>query len=142
MDRAVTEIASDRGFTMDLWPETSQSYHADDRTLPRIDGEGMRMQLDVRCLVIPDVKLIRTPRLSDARGYFSETFQRADFAAQGLDNDFSRTISRAPISWEPFAACTFNGRLSLRRSWFACCAGAFSMSLLISAVRHRALEGT
>ena len=73
---------------MDLWPETSQSCHADDRTLPRIDSKGMRMQLDVRCLVIPDVKLIRTPRFSDARGYFCETFQRADFIAQGLANDF------------------------------------------------------
>jgi dTDP-4-dehydrorhamnose 3,5-epimerase len=65
---------------MDLWPVTSQSCRA--------DGKGMRMQLDVRCLVIPDVKLIRTPRFSDARGYFCETFQRADFAAQGLANDF------------------------------------------------------
>jgi len=126
---------------MDLLPETSQPFRADERSSLRVDGKRMRMQLDVHSLAIPDVKLIRTPRLSDARGYFSETFQRADFAAQGLDNDFSRTISRAPISWEPFAACTFNGRLSLRRSWFVCCAGAFSMSLLIFAVRHRALEG-
>jgi dTDP-4-dehydrorhamnose 3,5-epimerase len=46
------------------------------------------MQLDVHSLAIPDVKLIRTPRFSDARGYFCETFQRADFAAQGLKNDF------------------------------------------------------
>ena len=72
---------------MDLWPETSQSCHADDRTF-RMDGKGMPMQLNVRCLVIPDVKLIRTPRFSDARGYFCETFQRADFIAQGLANDF------------------------------------------------------
>jgi dTDP-4-dehydrorhamnose 3,5-epimerase len=46
------------------------------------------MQLDVRDLAIPDVKLIRTPRHADARGYFCETFQRADFAAQGLVSDF------------------------------------------------------
>ncbi|WP_245269917.1 dTDP-4-dehydrorhamnose 3,5-epimerase [Nitrobacter hamburgensis] len=39
-------------------------------------------------MAIPDVKLIRTPRFSDTRGYFCETFQRADFAAQGLDCDF------------------------------------------------------
>ena len=126
---------------MDLLPETSQPFRADERSSLRVDGKRMRMQLDVHSLAIPDVKLIRTPRLSDARGYFSETFQRADFAAQGLDNDFSRTISRAPISWEPFAACTFNGRLSLRRSWFVCCAGVFSMWLSIFAVRHRALGG-
>ena len=123
---------------MDLLFEISQPVRDNDSVL-RIDGKAVRMQLDVHSLAIPDVKLIRTPRLSDARGYFSETFQRADFAAQGLDNDFSRTISRAPISWEPFAACTFNGRLSLRRSWFMCSAGAFSMWLSIFAVRHQTL---
>ncbi|MBQ8106778.1 MAG: dTDP-4-dehydrorhamnose 3,5-epimerase family protein, partial [Afipia sp.] len=32
--------------------------------------------LELRSLAIPDVKVIRTDRFSDARGYFSETFQR------------------------------------------------------------------
>jgi dTDP-4-dehydrorhamnose 3,5-epimerase len=73
---------------MDLLPETSQPFRADERSSLRIDGKGMRMQLDVHALSIPDVRLIRTPRFSDARGYFCETFQRADFAAQGLDYDF------------------------------------------------------
>ena len=59
-----------------------------DRGFLGIDGKGKRMQLDVHALSIPDVKLITTPRISDARGYFCETFQRADFAAQGLDSDF------------------------------------------------------
>src|SRR5260221_840875 len=53
-----------------------------------VDGKAKRMQLDVQALSIPDVKLIKTPRISDARGYFCETFQRADFAAQGMDHDF------------------------------------------------------
>jgi dTDP-4-dehydrorhamnose 3,5-epimerase len=87
MDRAPIEIAPDRGFTMDLLFEISQPVRDDD-SIPRIDGKGARMQLDVRSLAIPDVKLIRTPRFSDARGYFCETFQRADFATQGLANDF------------------------------------------------------
>jgi dTDP-4-dehydrorhamnose 3,5-epimerase len=43
---------------------------------------------DVQSLEIPDVKLIRTRRFSDARGYFCETYQRADFAAHGLVYDF------------------------------------------------------
>ena len=73
---------------MDLLPETSQLFRGEDRHFPRIDGKGMRMQLDVHSLAIPDVKLIRTPRFSDARGYFCETFQRADFAAHGLGSDF------------------------------------------------------
>ena len=72
---------------MDLLFEISQPVRDDD-SIRRIDGKGARMQLDVHSLAIPDVKLIRTPRFSDARGYFCETFQRADFAAQGLDNDF------------------------------------------------------
>jgi dTDP-4-dehydrorhamnose 3,5-epimerase len=73
---------------MDLSPEVSQPLRANDRSFLRIDGKGMRMQLNVHSLAIPDVKLIRTPRFSDPRGYFCETFQRADFASQGLDNDF------------------------------------------------------
>jgi hypothetical protein len=55
---------------------------------------------------------------------------------KGLITIFCRTISRVPSGREPFAACTFNGRLSLKRSWFVCCAGAFSMSLSIFAARH------
>jgi dTDP-4-dehydrorhamnose 3,5-epimerase len=88
MDQAAIEIAPDRGLTMDLLPEISQPVRADDRSILRIDGKGMRRQLNVHSLAIPDVKPIRTPRFSDARGYFCETFQRVDFAAQGLDNDF------------------------------------------------------
>jgi len=60
----------------------------DDRGFLGIEGKGKRMQLDVHALSIPEVKLIKTPRISDARGYFCETFQRADFAAQGLDSFF------------------------------------------------------
>ena len=88
MDRAAIEIALDRGLTMDLLPEASEFFRDEDRNFLRIDGKGMRMQLDVHSLAIPDVKLIRTPRFSDARGYFCETFQRADFAAHGLGSDF------------------------------------------------------
>ena len=72
---------------MDLLFEISQPVR-DDASIPRIDGKGARMRLDVHSLAIPDVKLIRTPRFSDARGYFCETFQRAHFAAHGLESDF------------------------------------------------------
>jgi dTDP-4-dehydrorhamnose 3,5-epimerase len=71
---------------MSLWPEISQPF--DDDSSLRSGSKPMRTQLDVHSLAIPDVKLIRTPRFSDARGYFCETFQRANFAAQGLDSDF------------------------------------------------------
>jgi dTDP-4-dehydrorhamnose 3,5-epimerase len=73
---------------MGLLREVSQLLPPGDKRFPRTDDKGVRMRLDVGCLAIPDVKLIRTPRFSDARGYFCETFQRADFAAQGLDHDF------------------------------------------------------
>lgn len=48
------------------------------------------MRLDVHALSIPDVKLIAAPRFADARGYFSETFARPDFAAGGLTADFAQ----------------------------------------------------
>jgi dTDP-4-dehydrorhamnose 3,5-epimerase len=44
--------------------------------------------LEVQPLAIPDVKLIRTHRFSDGRGYFCETFQRPAFASHGIFCDF------------------------------------------------------
>jgi dTDP-4-dehydrorhamnose 3,5-epimerase len=46
------------------------------------------LMLEVRSLAIPGVKLIRTKRFSDGRGYFCETFQRSAFAEQGILCDF------------------------------------------------------
>jgi dTDP-4-dehydrorhamnose 3,5-epimerase len=46
------------------------------------------MKLDVLALSLPNVKLIRSPRFSDQRGYFAETYTRRDFAVAGLANDF------------------------------------------------------
>jgi dTDP-4-dehydrorhamnose 3,5-epimerase len=88
MDRISFESASDRGTTMDSLLEISKPFRPDDSSCLRIDGKGMRMKLDVNSLAIPDVKLIKTRRFCDDRGYFCETFQRVDFAAQGLDCDF------------------------------------------------------
>ncbi|MHC4054767.1 dTDP-4-dehydrorhamnose 3,5-epimerase [Bradyrhizobium sp. 25ACV] len=44
--------------------------------------------LEVRSLAIPDVKLVRSKRFSDARGYFCETFRRSAFAERGISHDF------------------------------------------------------
>jgi dTDP-4-dehydrorhamnose 3,5-epimerase len=44
--------------------------------------------LEVQSLTIPDVKLIRTNRFRDERGYFCETFQQRAFAEQGICCDF------------------------------------------------------
>src|SRR5437879_4104377 len=44
--------------------------------------------LELRSLAIPDVKVVRTDRFSDARGYFCETFQRSAFAEKGILHDF------------------------------------------------------
>jgi dTDP-4-dehydrorhamnose 3,5-epimerase len=71
--------------------EVSSLTYVDDNSSPRRpDGQGKRVQPDIRHLEIPEVKLLRTPRIFDARGYFCETFQRSAFAAQGIDNDFSQ----------------------------------------------------
>lgn len=44
--------------------------------------------LEVRSLAIPDVKMVRSKRFSDARGYFCETFRRSAFAEEGISHDF------------------------------------------------------
>jgi dTDP-4-dehydrorhamnose 3,5-epimerase len=46
------------------------------------------MHLDIRTQLIPDIKLIKSGRFKDARGYFSETFARSDFAAHGIPCEF------------------------------------------------------
>lgn len=46
------------------------------------------MRIDVRALSIPDVKHIKTSRVADSRGSFSETYVRPTFAAHGLDYNF------------------------------------------------------
>jgi dTDP-4-dehydrorhamnose 3,5-epimerase len=46
------------------------------------------MGLDVVSLDIADVKLIKTPKFGDHRGFFSEVFSRQAFAAAGIAADF------------------------------------------------------
>src|SRR6266480_5434434 len=46
------------------------------------------MKVSVQGLPIQDVKLVRAGRISDARGYFAETYVRDDFAAAGIDYAF------------------------------------------------------
>jgi dTDP-4-dehydrorhamnose 3,5-epimerase len=46
------------------------------------------MKLDVLPLSLPDVKLIRSTRIADMRGYFSETYVHRDFAASGIFEKF------------------------------------------------------
>jgi dTDP-4-dehydrorhamnose 3,5-epimerase len=46
------------------------------------------MKITVQRLPIQDVKLVRAGRISDARGYFAETYVRDDFAAAGIDYAF------------------------------------------------------
>lgn len=46
------------------------------------------MALKVTELGIPDVKLVVPDRFGDARGFFSETYNRKRFAEAGIDADF------------------------------------------------------
>jgi dTDP-4-dehydrorhamnose 3,5-epimerase len=73
---------------MNLLSELFPPSCPDDRNFPGIERKGERTPLSVHSLEIADVKLIRTKRISDSRGYFCETFQRATFAALGLASEF------------------------------------------------------
>ena len=46
------------------------------------------MQLSVQSLDLPEVKIVRPPKHGDARGFFSETWNRRAFAEAGIDIDF------------------------------------------------------
>jgi dTDP-4-dehydrorhamnose 3,5-epimerase len=84
----MAEAASDRDIAMSLLSEVPRPCAASGNDGRSKQGEETAVTLSIRSLAIPAVKLIRTKRFSDARGYFCETFQRAAFAAQGLDCDF------------------------------------------------------
>jgi len=46
------------------------------------------MKLEILALSLPDVKLIRSTRITDVRGYFSETYVHRDFSASGIFEKF------------------------------------------------------
>lgn len=46
------------------------------------------MSLKVESLAIPDVKMVTPARFGDDRGFFSETYNAAQFKAAGIDADF------------------------------------------------------
>lgn len=69
--------------------------------------------MEVEALGLDGVKLVRTRRFGDQRGYFVETWNRRSFAANGLDTDFVQdnvslsrsvgTIRGLHYQREPFA---------------------------------------
>ncbi|UFN50700.1 dTDP-4-dehydrorhamnose 3,5-epimerase [Roseomonas sp. OT10] len=53
--------------------------------------------VEARELELPGVLLVTTRRFSDARGFFTETYNRRDFVAVGIDHDFvqdNQSLSR------------------------------------------------
>jgi dTDP-4-dehydrorhamnose 3,5-epimerase len=46
------------------------------------------MVIDVRPLAIPEVRIVKTRKFDDERGFFSETYNKKAFAEAGLDIDF------------------------------------------------------
>jgi dTDP-4-dehydrorhamnose 3,5-epimerase len=56
------------------------------------------MKLNIELLSLPDVKLLRSTRISDSRGYFAETYVHRDYAAAGIEHEFiqdNESMSRA-----------------------------------------------
>jgi dTDP-4-dehydrorhamnose 3,5-epimerase len=56
------------------------------------------MQIEIRPLPLPGLLLIRTARMTDGRGYFSETYARRDFAAAGVTNEFVQDNQSASVA--------------------------------------------
>ena len=97
------------------------------------------MKLDVLPLSLPDVKLIRTKRIADVRGYFAESYVHRDFAAAGIADEFVQDNQSFSI-----AAGTVRGFISRfhhlrKQSSCECCAEKFWMSSSICAEPLRPL---
>jgi dTDP-4-dehydrorhamnose 3,5-epimerase len=56
------------------------------------------MELKFSSLTLPDVKLIRSRRISDPRGYFAETYSQRDFVVAGLANEFVQDNQSASVA--------------------------------------------
>ena len=68
--------------------------------------------MDIEALAIPEVKLIRPKRFGDARGFFSEVYNRAALATAGIDIEFvqdnhSRSEKRGVIRGLHFQTAPF-----------------------------------
>jgi dTDP-4-dehydrorhamnose 3,5-epimerase len=46
------------------------------------------MTIDIKSLAIPDIRIIKTRKFGDARGFFSETYNKKAFSEVGIDLDF------------------------------------------------------
>ena len=53
----------------------------------REDGEK-RLGLTVQSLALPGVRLIKSRTFDDARGWFTQSWQRDDWCQVGIDVDF------------------------------------------------------
>jgi dTDP-4-dehydrorhamnose 3,5-epimerase len=51
-------------------------------------GKRKRVNLSISPLTLLGIKLIRSARMSDVRGYFAETYVRRDFVAAGIQHEF------------------------------------------------------
>jgi len=56
--------------------------------IPAVLRAAPFMALEIEQLAIPDVKIVRTKKFGDARGFFSETYNKKAFAEAGLDFEF------------------------------------------------------
>ena len=73
---------------MNTLSDLSFASRAVDENAYRSDCRQATKLPEIRSLDLVDVKVISARRTRDTRGYFCETFQRAAFAAHGIDNDF------------------------------------------------------
>ena len=48
----------------------------------------MQRKFEIYACAIPDVKIVKTAKFADPRGFFSETYARREFAALGIDCEF------------------------------------------------------
>src|SRR5437899_1523073 len=69
-------------------------------------------KLEIRSLSLADAKLVRPKRFGDARGYFAETYNRGDFVAAGITNEFvqdneSRSTVRGTVRGLHFQLAPF-----------------------------------
>ena len=93
--------------------------------------------MQVEETAIPAVKIVTPKKHGDARGFFSEVYNRSDWDKASLQFTFVQDNHSFPLQWAPCAAYTFRRRHLPRTSWSAARAAAFLTSRWIFAARRR-----
>lgn len=100
------------------------------------------MTVEIQSLAIAEVKLIRSPKFGDHRGFFSETWNKRALREGGLDLDFVQDNHSFSSATGTVRGLHFQTRRARRQSLCVWYAASSLMLPSIYATTHRPMAST